>query len=158
MTTASSRSSSSSSSSSSRSSTQPDGYDVIAVFGFDKGFGAFSSTEFFIQFNNNTSIFKGIFKKEKSAGEMDNEDVGGGNRRTTSLTRPKALVVKCNDELCDSMPAVMVNDRLVFVGEDGVYTTSPSSRMLEQFGLRGGRNSVTFESREYQCEVTCHVW
>lgn len=141
------------------SSTQSDvGYDVIAVLGFDKGFGTYSSTEFFIQFSKNTSIFKGIFKKERNTENSDDEDGGSIRTRTSSMTRPKALVVRCNNELCDSVPAFMVNDRLVFVGEDGVYTTSPSSTILEQFGLRGGRNTVTFLNREYQSEVTCHVW
>ena len=142
---------------------QPEaGYDVIVVLGYDKGLGAYSSTEFFIQFNNNTSIFKGMFKKEASAESSDDEDYGRESTssfsRTSSLGRPKSVAVKCNGELRASVPALMLGDRLVFVGADGVYTTSPSSRALEQLGLQGGRNSVSFESVDYNCEVACSVW
>jgi hypothetical protein len=146
------------------------GYDVIAVLGVDKGLGAYSSTEFFVQFSNNTSIFKGMFKKEASAEDCSGTE-GGRDRdrdkdlRAASQARPRPVLVTCNDDVCDCASAVMVDDRLVFAvgaegegGGGGGYSTSPPSRVLEQLGLRAGRNTVLFESREYQCQVACHVW
>lgn len=146
--------------SASSNETQPEmGYDVIVVHGFDKGFGTYSSTEFFISFSNNTSIFKGMFKKDAS--ELGDEDVGKESsmvKRITSPSRAKPVKVRCNGDLCDSVQAQVYNDRLVFSGHDGVYTTSPPSAVLEQLGLQGGRNTVTFECPGYECEVSCHVW
>ena len=151
-------------STSAASSSPPEvGYDVIAVKGFDKGFGVYSSTEFFIHFSNNTSIFKAMFRKEGASEEVsDDEDSGRDSfinfSRTPSLTRAKSVIVRCNDVICSTVPAFMVNDRLVFVDSDGVYTPSPPSSVLEKLRLGWGRNTLVFECREYQCEVSCSVW
>ena len=131
------------------------GYDVVVVYGYDKGYGCFSSTEFLVSFNKNTSIFKGMFKKED---QCSMQDASENVRSSRKYVRPYHISVKCNGDICDSIPAVMLNDRLVFDWTDGVYKTTPSSTMLEQLGLKWGKNIVSFECRGYQCEVSCVVW
>jgi hypothetical protein len=145
-----------------------EGYDVIVVRGFDKGLGALSCTEFFVQFSNNTSMFRGMFKREpstnSSADTLDEEESGRESFssfvRMSSGSRPKPVVVRCNGQLCESqvIPAFVVNDRLMFVGVDGEYTTTPPSRVLEQLDLCWGKNSIIFECPDYRCEVACSVW
>lgn len=153
-----------SSASSSRSGPfEAAGYDVVVVKGYDKGFGMFSSTEFFIQFTNNTSIFKSMFKKETSTDGADNEELGREStsnfaRTSPTMSRPKSVNIRINDRLCGGVSALMVADRLVFMGEHGEYNTRPTSAILQQLGLRAGNNTACFECPEYQCEVSCSIW
>ena len=145
------------------------GHDVICVAGLDKGFGSYSSTEFFIPFHNNSSMFKSMFAAPDGDADSDTEDekkrfsisrkTNSNNSNNSNNKALPLVIVRCNGVICDSIKAFAVNDTVSFLDpRSGLYTTSPSSDILEQFGFHWGCNVVSFEYLEYNCEVSCNVW